>query len=297
MNRLFFLGFLLTVIASIFWGAMGTAVQHLFLVKSGFSALGLVTLRQLSAGLLFVAIGTILMPRKMWSVFSDRKLLFEIVVSGVLVFLAHFCFFRSIFYSNAGTAAIFLTLNPLLAGIWLALFRGRQMSAVELVCMVLAALGVTLMVTDGDFTGLKFSAMAVVWGLCSAVFATAFSIQPQKPSSKIGVTVVIAWAFLFGGLIASVFCPPWTLEINWNLTVAADFSFIVLFGTVAAFWLYLTGLKYISPVVSGLVVCLEPLSAIVFSMVLLGDILGFWQTVGVVLVLANICLLALARQR
>lgn len=297
MNRLFFLGFLLTVIASIFWGAMGTAVQHLFLVKSGFSALGLVTLRQLSAGLLFVAIGTILMPRKMWSVFSDHKLLFEIVVSGVLVFLAHFCFFHSIFYSNAGTAAIFLTLNPLLAGIWLALFRGRQMSAVELVCMVLAALGVTLMVTDGDFTGLKFSAMAVVWGLCSAVFATAFSIQPQKPSSKIGVTVVIAWAFLFGGLIASVFCPPWTLEINWNLTVAADFSFIVLFGTVAAFWLYLTGLKYISPVVSGLVVCLEPLSAIVFSMVLLGDILGFWQTVGVVLVLANICLLAIARQR
>ena len=111
MNRLFFLGFLLTVIASIFWGAMGTAVQHLFLVKSGFSALGLVTLRQLSAGLLFVAIGTLVMPRKMWSVFSDRKLLFEIVVSGVLVFLAHFCFFRSIFYSNAGTAAIFLTLN------------------------------------------------------------------------------------------------------------------------------------------------------------------------------------------
>ena len=77
MNRLFFLGFLLTVIASIFWGAMGTAVQHLFLVKSGFSALGLVTLRQLSAGLLFVAIGTLVMPRKMWSVFSDRKLLFD----------------------------------------------------------------------------------------------------------------------------------------------------------------------------------------------------------------------------
>lgn len=68
------------------------------------------------------------------------------------------------------------------------------------------------------------------------------------------------------------------------------------FGTVAAFWLYLTGLKYISPVVSGLVVCLEPLSAIVFSIVLLGDVLGLWQAVGVVLVLANICLLALARR-
>ena len=97
-------------------------------------------------------------------------------------------------------------------------------------------------------------------------------------------------------MIASFFCPPWTLNVNWNWMVTADFAFIVVFGTVAAFWLYLTGLKYISPVVSGLVVCLEPLSAIVFSMVLLGDVLGGWQAVGVVLVLSNICLLALARR-
>ena len=40
MNRLFFLGFLFTVIASVFWGAMGTAVQHLFQIKSGFFCLG-----------------------------------------------------------------------------------------------------------------------------------------------------------------------------------------------------------------------------------------------------------------
>lgn len=94
MNRLFFLGFLFTVIASVFWGAMGTAVQHLFQIKSGFFALGLVTLRQLSAGVLFVAIGTLIMPRKMWSIFNDRKLLLEILTSGALVFLAHFCFFN-----------------------------------------------------------------------------------------------------------------------------------------------------------------------------------------------------------
>ena len=92
--------------------------------------------------------------------------------------------------------AIFLTLNPMLAGLWLTLVRGTKMSSVECICAVLAAAGVALMVTDGDFSGLKFSPMAVVWGLCSAVFATAFSIQPQKPSAKAGVTVVVAWAFL-----------------------------------------------------------------------------------------------------
>ena len=111
------------------------------------------------------------------------------------------------------------------------------------------------------------------------------------------MTVVIAWAFLFGGILASAFSHPWTLDIHWSWPAVFDFSFIVLFGTVAAFWLYLTGLKYISPVVSGLVVCLEPLSAIFFSMVLLGDTLGTWQTAGVVFVVSNLLLLAAANRR
>lgn len=297
MNRLFFLGFLFTVIASIFWGAMGTAVQHLFHIQSGFNALGLVTLRQLAAGVLFVGIATIVMPAKLWSIFRDKRLLLDVLISGILVFAAHFCFFQSIYHSNAGTAAIFLTLTPLLAGLWLAVAKGRRIPPVEWVCMLLAGAGVALMVTDGNLHELKFSPMAVVWGLCSATAATAFSIQPQKPASKVGVTVVIAWAFLFGGILASAFSHPWTLDIHWSWPAVFDFSFIVLFGTVAAFWLYLTGLKYISPVVSGLVVCLEPLSAIFFSMVLLGDTLGTWQTAGVVFVVSNLLLLAAANRR
>lgn len=297
MNRLFFLGFSFIVTAAVFWGAMGTAVQHLFLIKSGFSALGLVTLRQVAAGLLFVAVCSAVMPKKLWSVFTDRELVRDLLISGVLVFFAHYSFFQAIAYSNAGTAAIFLTLTPLLAAVWLALTKGRRISPVECLCMVLAAIGVALMVTDGSLSELKFSPLAVAWGLFSACVATAFSIQPQKPAAKVGVTVVMAWAFLLGGIIGMVLCPPWTLQVAWSWTVIGDFAFIVLFGTVAAFWLYLTGLRYISPVVSGLVVSLEPLSAIFFSMILLNDVLGFWQTVGVVFVVANLVLLAVANRR
>ena len=55
MSRPFLKGFLLVVFASILWGAMGTVVQYLFSVPSGFTALGLVTLRQLAAWTIFVA--------------------------------------------------------------------------------------------------------------------------------------------------------------------------------------------------------------------------------------------------
>ena len=59
----------------------------------------------------------------------------------------------------------------------------------------------------------------------------------------------------------------------------------------------MSGLKYVSPVMAGLLNCTEPLSAFLFSILLLGDTLGLAQFVGILLVMANVCLLALAKGR
>ena len=85
--------------------------------------------------------------------------------------------------------------------------------------------------------------------------------------------------------------------MDWTLEGTLSFGYIVLFGTVAAFWCYLSGLKWISPVVAGLLNCLEPLSAFFFSIVLLGDRIGAVQAIGIALVVSNVALLALAKGR
>ena len=59
-----------------------------------------------------------------------------------------------------------------------------------------------------------------------------------------------------------------------------------------AFWSFLAGLRHVSPVVAGLLNSAEPLAGYFFSMLLLGDVLGFWQTAGIALVIANVALLA-----
>ncbi len=297
MSRSFLKGFLLVVGASVLWGAMGAVVQYIFSVPSGFTALGLVTMRQLAAGLLFVAAATCFMPRAVWGVFRDPRTVAEIVVSGVLVFGGHYGFFQSIYYSNAGTGAVLLTLVPLLAAGWNAVRHRRLVSPVEMICFVLASAGVALIVTDGDFGQLKFSPLAIGWGLVAALFSTAYLIQPASVIRRVGVIPVTAWSILTGGLIASVFCHPWSLDIHWTVPVAASFAFIVVFGTVVAFYCYMSGLKYMSPVVMGLLNCAEPLSAFLFSILFLGDRFGLWQCAGVAMVLANVCLLTLAPPR
>lgn len=287
---------LLIAVAAILWGAMGTAVQFVFACDAGFTPLSLVSFRQLAAGLLFVLIGTACSRQRMMRVFAARRNLIDVFINGVLIFGAHYTFFKAIFYSNAGTGAILLTLVPLLSGIWLTLTRHRPIEPVEILCFVLASAGVALIVTDGNFATLKFSPLAIVWGLLSACFAAAYCIQPLSVIARIGVTPVVGWGFLFGGLFSCLFCHPWKVHVAWTAEVACGFAFIALIGTVIAFWVYLMGLRWVSPVIAGLLTCLEPLSAFAFSVMLLSDVIGTMQAMGIALVLSNVCLLTLSRR-
>lgn len=102
----------------------------------------------------------------------------------------------------------------------------------------------------------------------------------------------LAWGLVFGGVWASVFCNPLSISAEWTAASAGAFAFLVLFGTMFAFWSFLAGLRHVSPVVAGLLNSAELLAGYFFSMLFLGDVLGFWQTAGIALVIANVALLA-----
>ena len=261
----FLKGVLLVAAAGILWGGMGTSVQHLYALDIGFTPLGLVTFRQLTAGGLFVAVSALISPAKTFGIFKQPRIALDIFLSGAFVFLAHYTFFGSIYYSNAGTGAILLTTVPLFAALWYAFAKKEPVGRLEAACFLLAASGVLLIVTDGDFSSLKFSPLALLWGLVSAIFAAAYSIQPIRAIKAVGVTPVVAWGILSGGIFASVFSPPWSIEVAWSLDAAFSFGFIVVFGTVIAFWCFMSGLKYISPVAAGL---LYPVYGILLSPVI-----------------------------
>ena len=224
-------GVALVLLAGILWGAMGTSVQYLFSSGAFETPLELVTLRQLCAGSLFVLVMSLVRPRAIWRLWTDRRMVIDAAVSGALLFGAHNAFFESIYYSNAGTGAI-----------------------------LLAAAGVSLIVTDGDFSGLVFSPMAIVWGLVSSFMAAAYNIQSKRLVARAGVVPALAWGLVFGGVWASVFCNPLSISAEWTAASAGAFAFLVLFGTMFAFWSFLAGLRHVSPVVAGLLNSAEPLA-------------------------------------
>lgn len=174
---------LLAILASIFWGAMGVCVQYLF-ETSDITPLNLVSMRLLLAGILLVALNLVFVRKKMLSVFYAPKAVLGIALSGFEVLFSHLTFFFAIYYSNAGTGAIFLALVPLLAGIYLYLRGKKGFTSIEVLCCVISFLGVVFIVSKGDLTSFDFNWNTVFWGLVSAVFAVIYSIQPKPLIEK-----------------------------------------------------------------------------------------------------------------
>ncbi len=288
-------GILLVAVACLAWGGLATSVQYLVQNQSVYPE-ELSSFRLLASGLLMTIVCCLFKVKNCYAIFKNFQNAWQIALSGVIVCFAHLSFFMSIYYSNAGTGAIFLATQPLLAAIYVCLIKKEALSKRILLCLALAFFGVVLIVTDGDLTTLHFSPACIVWGTFSALFATAYSIEPKAAVNRLGSTTVLSWGLLVGGIIGVCINPPIHLVQNLNMPVLANLAFIVLVATIFAFWCYLTSFKYISPVLVGLVVTLEPLSAFVFSIILLHESVGLFQAIGIASIISTVVILSTAKQ-
>ena len=279
-------GICFAISAGICWGSMGVAAQVL-MEDSGFTVGDLVAGRLLGAGVLLLMFEHFFMRRSLLKYFSQPGVAKDIPLYGVLVLLTQLTFFLAIQCSNAGTAAILAATIPVFTTIWDIFVKHRAPQIREMACTALAIIAVVLITTKGDFDSVSLSLTGVLWGLASSVAGAASNIQPNAVLKKIPVTVVVG-----GGIVMSIFFPPWAIEANWTTQSALFYTYIVVVGTLVFFLLYVSSLKMISATSASLLSCFEPITAVVLSVVLLGAPLTPAEGVGGVLVFAAVWLLA-----
>jgi drug/metabolite transporter (DMT)-like permease len=176
--------------------------------------------------------------------------------------------------------------------VWLAGTRRRVPNLRELAAIALAMLGTFLLVAHGTAGTLSISPLALFWGLASAVAAAFNSIQPVSLLRRHGSSVVGGWAMLVGGAALSFVHAPWKVQGTWDATSYVFTAFILIFGTLAAFYLYITALRLIGAQKSSLLTCAEPLSAALLAVFWLGVSWGAMDWLGTLCILATIALLA-----
>jgi drug/metabolite transporter (DMT)-like permease len=288
-------GLVMVLVGASMWGLSGTVAQKLF-HEYGFSPGWLVTVRLLISGALLLLMGAANGKKgQITGVWKNSKDRIHLLVFGILGMLGvQYTFFAAIDTGNAATATLLQYLAPLLIAVYVALGARKMPTMLEFVAIGLALVGTLLLVTGGKWDGLSVPGIAVFWGLLSAVALAFYTLYPASLLKKWGSEVVVGWGMLVGGCGMMLISPPWeTSGQVWTGESVLLIAFVVLFGTLVAFYLYMESLRYISPTETSLLACIEPLVAVLASMVWLHVPFGIFEAIGGLCIIGTVTILTL----
>ena len=289
-------GILITLSGGACWGLSGCFGQYLFQEK-GITAEWLVTMRLVFAGLLLIVLGFLLTKKKMRDVWKnpvDKKRLLIFSIGGMLT--CQYTYFAAIQYSNAGTATVLQSLNPLII-LAIVCMKGKRLPRkFETAAIFCALLGVYLLSTHGDIHSMTITMLALIFGLGAAASAAAYNLLSGDLLRKYGVYSVVGYAMFIAGIVMLIVVRPWEYAVVFDKETILATAGVVVIGTAMAFSLYLKGVSIVGPFMGSLLGMIEPVVAIIVSLAFLGADFHIMDFIGFVLILGTVVALSLPKE-
>ncbi|MGV3488990.1 MAG: DMT family transporter [Tuberibacillus sp.] len=295
MNVAHIKGIIMVVIGAALWGISGTVSQTLF-QHHHVSVGWLVDVRLLGSGIvLLVACIIGKERRKVWNVWRKPGTATAIVLFAILGMVGvQYTYLASIAKGNAAVATLLQYLAPVMIAIYFIIKNRKLPRWAEWISIFLALLGTFLLLTNGSLKNLHIPASAVIWGLLSALALAFYTIYPGKLLKDWGAPVIVGWGMMIGGICLAFLYHPWEVSsVHWTFKTSSFIGFVVIFGTLIAFYLYLESQRYITAKESSLLACTEPLTAVLTAILWLGVPMGLLQWAGAVCVFGMIILLTI----
>ena len=284
-------GIVLTLVGGIFWGVGGSCGQFLFENKEVTSGL-LVPIRLFASGLLILVL-QLIRKEKIFDVWKEKRDAAETLLFALFgMMLCQYSYFTTIQYSNAGTATVLQYTGPAMILVYLCIKAKRRPKAYEIAALIFSCGGVFVLATHGDISSLALPPEALFWGIVAAVTLVVYNLQPIRIIAKFSTLTVMGWGMTIGGIVLTAVMRPWKVSAVWDTETVAALLFIILFGTIAAFYCYLTGVRLVGAANASLLACIEPIAATIVAAAWLKvrftpiDLVGFALTITAVMIIS-----------
>ena len=288
-------GLIMVLVGATLWGLSGTVAQRLF-QDEGFTPGWLVTMRLLVSGILLLITGCFRKNfHQVFAVWNDPKDRIRLVIFGIIGMLGvQYTYFVAIQTGNAATATLLQYQAPLFIMVYLAIKYNRIPNCQEFIALGFALLGTFLLVTNGSIHQLSVSSASIAWGLSSAITLAFYTLYPLGLLQRWGAEVIIGWGMIIGGIVLCPIASPWQIQgQHWSIITGLLVSFVIIFGTAIAFYLYIDSLRYITPTEASLLASAEPLSAVAASVIWLRLPLSLFEGIGGICIVSTVLMLSL----
>ena len=291
-------GIIFVLFGASFWGIGGTAADFLFETAS-INVNWYVSTRLVISGVLLLGAQMFLAGRKsvftIWRDAASRLPLIIFSLFGML--LVQYSYMASIEAGNAAVATLLQYLAPIYILIWLIVRRYQKLQISDVLVVLLTIMGTLLLLTNGSFEGLSVPGTALTWGVISGISLAFYTLYARKLLDLYSSVTVVGWAMLIAGVCMNFVHPVWKVDVqDWSFVTVIVLAFTIIFGTTLAFWMFIKSLEYLEAKETTLLGTVEPLTAVVSSIIWLNLPFGAWQVVGMILILVLVVYLSIGKK-
>jgi drug/metabolite transporter, DME family len=281
-------GYLSVVCAALLWASCGTAGKALF--NGGMDPLVLVQTRATFAPLILVVallawkpallrIGRAEIPRFM-------------LLGGVFTALMQLSYFMAISRIQVASAVLIQYLAPVLVAGYSMAFWKERVTLGKLTSLFLSIAGCFLVVGGYNLELISLNRAGILWAFLSALAFALTTLFSEKMMQRHHTVTSLAYGLSFAACTLNIVHTPLSIfSGTYTSGQWAALAYIVVFGTLAPFGLYLAGVNYIRSTRSIITATLEPISAAFMAFFLLGESLTPLQITGGIAVIAAVVLL------
>lgn len=276
---------LLVILSTFFWGSNFNAAHA---VADSISPLTAAAERFSTALVIFLLYRAWQGKAESQLHWRDIAVMIPLGIIGVFGF--NYGFFTALHTTSALNAALIMSLSPMLSvllSIWLLKAR---INGMQVLGILVAFLGVSLVITGGNFSHLKV-VIGDLWMLGACFVWSLYSVGSKKFAPQIPSLQFARWTVCIGALAliaaASIVEQPFTSIPQQSLITHSILFYMSLCGSVLAYIFWLKGVQFLGPEKSAVAFNLVPVFTLVVSM-LFGDMPSGVQVIGMLLVLGGV---------
>ena len=228
--------------------------------------------------------------RKFWPLQRQLPTLFFMGFCGTVV--NNGVQFTGLMVSTAINCVVITAFGPAITGVLAAILLNESLNTRQWTGVAISSLGVIVIASGGSWA--RLASLSFNWGDALFLFAclgwSLYSIFGRRVMNELSPMTTTAWAGLFGTLQMLVLCLLQGFDGSIPLTGPnwAWFGYMCIGSGLVAFTLWNIGVAAIGPNRASFFINLIPLFGIVFSVLLLGEPVGWFHGAAALLIISGV---------